>query len=181
MARKVYMKALCIKVCDGAIIHEYQHFLELTTCSGLGQPHPNCCQDWLIEVKLCDSKLVLASCLVVDWTPGNTFQWNITVTSQWARWRLKLPASRLLTRRLFRRRSKKASKLRVTGLCEGNSAVTGEFPAHRSSNAEMFPFDDITMIWIKIHCWSRVRNSLFCGRKMEFSLCWYIFTYFVEC
>ena len=29
--------------------------------------------------------------------------------------------------RLFRRRSKKTSKLRVTGLFEGNSSVTGEF------------------------------------------------------
>ena len=38
--------------------------------------------------------------------------------------------------RLFRRRSKKTSKLRVTGLCEGNSPVTGEFPAQRTSNAE---------------------------------------------
>ena len=38
--------------------------------------------------------------------------------------------------RLFRRRSKKASKLRVTGPCEGNSPVTGEFPAQRASNAE---------------------------------------------
>ena len=37
---------------------------------------------------------------------------------------------------LFRSRSKKTSKLRVTGLCEGNSPVTGEFPAQRASNAE---------------------------------------------
>ena len=37
---------------------------------------------------------------------------------------------------LFRRRSKKASKLRVTGLCEGNSPVTGGFPVRRASNAE---------------------------------------------
>ena len=35
-----------------------------------------------------------------------------------------------------RRRSKKTSKLRVTGLCVGNSAVTGEIPAQRASNAE---------------------------------------------
>ena len=34
--------------------------------------------------------------------------------------------------RLFRRWSKKTSKLRVTGLCEGN----GEFPAQRASNTE---------------------------------------------
>ena len=36
----------------------------------------------------------------------------------------------------FRCRSNKTSKLRVTGLCEGNSPVTGEFPAQRVSNAE---------------------------------------------
>ena len=32
--------------------------------------------------------------------------------------------------------SKKTSKLRVTGLCAGNSPVTGEFPAQMTSNAE---------------------------------------------
>ena len=36
----------------------------------------------------------------------------------------------------FRCRSGKTSKLRVTGLCEGNSLVTGEFPAQRASNME---------------------------------------------
>ena len=33
-------------------------------------------------------------------------------------------------------RSKKTSKLCVTGLCEGNSPMTGEFPAQMASNAE---------------------------------------------
>ena len=38
---------------------------------------------------------------------------------------------------IFRRRSKKtSSELRVTGLCEGNSPVTGEFPAQMVDNAE---------------------------------------------
>ena len=41
-----------------------------------------------------------------------------------------------LLNRLFRRRSKKTSKLRVTGLCAGTSPVTGEFPAQMASNAE---------------------------------------------
>ena len=41
-----------------------------------------------------------------------------------------------LPNRLFRRRSKKISKLRVTGLCAGNSPVTGEFPAQRAGNTE---------------------------------------------
>ena len=55
-----------------------------------------------------------------------------------------------LLNRLFRRRSKKTSKLRVTGLCAGNSPVTGEFPAQMASNAEKFPFDDVIM-WTEIH------------------------------
>ena len=37
---------------------------------------------------------------------------------------------------LFRRISNKTSKLRLTGLCTGNSPVTGEFPAQKASNAE---------------------------------------------
>ena len=37
---------------------------------------------------------------------------------------------------LFRRRSKKTSKLCVTGLCEGNSPVISEFHAQRASNVE---------------------------------------------
>ena len=37
---------------------------------------------------------------------------------------------------LFRLRSKKTSKLRVTGLWAGNSPGTGEFPAQMASNAE---------------------------------------------
>ena len=43
-----------------------------------------------------------------------------------------------LLNRLFRfiQVSKKTSKFRVTGLCVGNSPVTGEFPAQRTNNAE---------------------------------------------
>ena len=37
---------------------------------------------------------------------------------------------------LFGRRSKKASKFRVTGLCVGNSPGTGEFPAQMASHTE---------------------------------------------
>ena len=38
--------------------------------------------------------------------------------------------------RLFRRISRKTSKLRATGFCEGNSPVTGEFPAQKANDAE---------------------------------------------
>ena len=41
-----------------------------------------------------------------------------------------------LLNRSFGRRSKKTSKLRVTGFCAGNSPGSGEFPAQMASNAE---------------------------------------------
>ena len=41
-----------------------------------------------------------------------------------------------LLNHLLRRRTKKTYKFRVTGLCAGNSLVTGEFPAQMASNAE---------------------------------------------
>ena len=41
-----------------------------------------------------------------------------------------------LLNRLYRRRSKKTSKLRVTGLCARNSPGTDEFPAQMASNSE---------------------------------------------
>ena len=37
---------------------------------------------------------------------------------------------------IFRHRPKKTLKFRATGLCAGNSPVTGEFPTQRDSNAE---------------------------------------------
>ena len=53
-----------------------------------------------------------------------------------------------LFKRLFTRRSKKISKLRITGLCEGNSPVTGEFLSQRASNAES------VSIWWRHHVYS---------------------------
>ena len=74
--------------------------------------------------------------MMVDVKTKLKFQISITMTSYLARWRLKSPTHDCLLNRLFRRRSSKTSKLRVTGLCAGNSPVTGEFPAQRASNAE---------------------------------------------
>ena len=65
---------------------------------------------------------------------------------------------------LFRRRSKKTSKLRVTGLCEGNSPVTGELPAQMASNAE-----NISIWWchhvgviIVVYCYAVPSRQLIC-------------------
>ena len=58
-----------------------------------------------------------------------------------------------LFNRLFRRRSKKTSKLRVTGFCAGNSPVTGEFPAQRAGDVEN------VSIWWRHHVYSRLRYT----------------------
>ena len=42
-------------------------------------------------------------------------------------WRLKSPASRLFTQPIIQPHIKETPKLRITGLCKGNSPVTGEF------------------------------------------------------
>ena len=52
---------------------------------------------------------------------------------------------------LFRRRSKKTSKLRVTGLCEGNSPAPVNSPHKGPVTRKMFPFDDVIMLSISRH------------------------------
>ena len=55
-----------------------------------------------------------------------------------------------------RRRSENISKLRVIGLCAGNSTVTGEFPAQRASNAEK------NSIWWRRHGRWYILADIFC-------------------
>ena len=51
-----------------------------------------------------------------------------------------------LLNRLFRRRSKKTSKLRVAGLCVGNSPGPVNSPHKGPVTRQMFPFDDVIML-----------------------------------
>ena len=68
---------------------------------------------------------------------------------------------------LFRRRSKKASKLRVTGLCEGNSPVTGEFPSQMASNAEN------VSIWWRHHVVCLLLTKIFnFGKYVHLTVCY---------
>ena len=62
---------------------------------------------------------------------------------------------------LFRRRSKKTSKLRVTGLCAGNSPGTGEFPAQMASIAE-----NVSLWWLH-HVTNHTRDAQWglCDRR----------------
>ena len=50
-----------------------------------------------------------------------------------------------LLSRLFRHKSKKTSKLRVTGLCVGNSPGPVNSPHKGPVTRKMFPFDDVIM------------------------------------
>ena len=77
-----------------------------------------------------------------------------------------------LLNRLFRRGSKKTSKLRVTGLCAGNSPVTGEFPAQMTSNAED------ASIWWRHH---GLLTVLWRHRTVYNLSCWYCPGFFVQC
>ena len=47
---------------------------------------------------------------------------------------------------LFRRRSKKISKLRDTGLCEGNHRWSVDSPHKGPVRRKMFPFDDVIIV-----------------------------------
>ena len=57
-----------------------------------------------------------------------------------------------LFNRLFRRRSKETSKLRVTGLCVGNSPGPVNSPHKGPVTRKMFPFDDVIMIRRSFSC-----------------------------
>ena len=100
------------------------------------------------------SHLMTSSC--VRSTPWKKLKWNFNPNSNIftennafpLRWRHNgrdsvsnhQPHHCLLNRYML-----KTSKLRVTGLCVGNSPVTGEFPAQMASNAE------IVSIWWRHH------------------------------
>ena len=80
--------------------------------------------------------------------------WNLYMISQTLRWRHNdhdsvsnhQPHGCLLNR-LFRRRSKKTSKFRVTGLCVGNSPGPVNSPHKGPVTRKMFPFDDVIMMY----------------------------------
>ena len=68
-----------------------------------------------------------------------------------------------LLNHLIRHRSKKTSKLHLTGLCVGNSLGTGEFPAPMASNAEN------VSIWWRHHECVRVGDITdFISKKLSF-------------
>ena len=53
-----------------------------------------------------------------------------------------------LLNRLFMHRSNKISKLRVTGLCDGNPLLTDGSPHKGPVTRKKFLFDDVIMSWV---------------------------------
>ena len=96
---------------------------------------------------------ILGDLCIIDWHQTTTKQ-NQSRTACTLQWRQNghdgvsnhQPHDCLLNH-LFMHRSKKILKLRVTGLCEGNSPETGEYPAQRPVTRKMFPFDGVIMIF----------------------------------
>ena len=80
---------------------------------------------------------------------------------------------------LIMRRSKKTSKLRVTGLCAGNSPATGEIPSQMASNAE-----NVSIWWHHHGCYClrqingylaiRRLNKMLLDMKLAYNACSYI-------
>ena len=102
--------------------------------------------DWVWKQSSIDYHFVVAvhplyiktfGTLFVFVLPDVILRLSITMTSWWARWRLKSPASRLFIRPFIRAQIKANVKApRHWPLCVGNSPGTGEFPAQMASNAE---------------------------------------------
>ena len=69
----------------------------------------------------------------------------ITVASQWARWRLKSPATRLSAQSSVQAQVKHNIKILHHWPLWGGSAGDKWIPLKMASNAEMFPFDDAIM------------------------------------
>ena len=68
------------------------------------------------------------------------------------------------------RRSTKASKLRVTGLCAGNSPVTGEFPTQMVSDAENVSIWRCNHVLLNNQCILTDKPSWWVGTKDSISV-----------
>ena len=77
---------------------------------------------------------------------------SIAMTSKWARWRLKSPASRLSTQPFIQALSKENIKAPRHWPFAGNSPVTGEFPHKGSVTRNLFSCDDVIII-VMWFCW----------------------------
>ena len=82
------------------------------------------------------------------------------------------PHSHVIINRLFRRRSKKTSQLRFTGLCVGNSPVASEFPTQMASNAENVSIWWRHHVYVQRYCVAEI--YFLCRKKLLFQGSYYL-------
>ena len=99
--------------------------------------------DWAELCRMCLQYNVVQLCYDCDWSRFvgslcNSLEWYVAL--RWCQIGCDSISNHqphdCLFHRLSRRRSKKTSQLRVTGLCARNSPGTGEFSAQMASNGE---------------------------------------------
>ena len=94
------------------------------------------------------------------WTQGSCLTWDVyykghadNLALQWRHNGHDIVTNHeprdCLLNRLFRRRSKKTSKLRVTGLCAGKSPGPVNSQHKWPITRKMFPFEDVIMVWLR--------------------------------
>ena len=92
------------------------------------------------ECTHCEIRATVDECCYIEYLSRPSYRLNRTFTLQWRHNDHDCASDHqrldCLLNVLFRRRSKRTSKLRVTGLCEGNSPVTGELTELRASDAK---------------------------------------------
>ena len=102
---------------------------------------------WGVVYAVCASTVILH--LKQYLGPRNKLAWKLCHTLHWRHNDHDGDSNHqphgCLLNRLFRRRSKKTSQLRVTGLCVGNSPGPVNSPHKRPVTRKMFPFDDVIM------------------------------------
>ena len=102
---------------------------------------------------------------------GYWLQWYHMIHGVSNHWQLSC-----LFNHLFRHRSKKTSKCRVTGLCEGNLPATAGFPHKWPVTWKMIPFDDVFMMVMDINC-SDITWVLWCLKLLE---TWLFVQHFIQ-
>ena len=98
-----------------------------------------------------------------SWIEANTLCWShmsfITMTSQWAWWRLRSPASRLFTQPFIRAQIKE----NIKALCHWPLCGEVNSPHKGLVTRNMFPFDDVTMLMVAKIIDNSAACSTVCG------------------
>ena len=120
------------------------------SCNNASGTCPSATLFSILNLSIVVTKICHDSCKCKDYNPSHKCRF----LSQWRHNELDSVSNHLdgLLNRLFRHWSKKTSKLRVTGLCAGNSPMTGQFPAQKASDAENIS------IWWRHHVQSNLTD-----------------------